>query len=200
MDFPSGAPGLPPGLASFAELVTRAPPQRSTRPPDRSAPSEDFGKDLSRNWSHLLQNMFGILECLLCEIALPLHFDIEGLRDVRNDDVNEATDAKDDVLKDDDEGKLQGEDFPVDRSEGSGVVAEPSIVAFRLKLGNTTLDYVEGKQVLHNHLSKYVKLLVNVVGKLLYFDDLLKTMFLFVKTDNFVMLVEYWGTIVNGFL
>ena len=54
--------------------------------------------------------------------------------------------------------------------------------------------------MLHNHLSKYVKLLVNVVGKLLYFDDLLKTMFLFVKTDNFVMLVEYWGTIVNGFL
>ena len=144
--------------------------------------------------------MLCILECLLCEIALPLHFDIEGLRDVRNDDVNEATDAKDDVLKDDDEGKLQGEDFPVDRSEGSGVVAEPSIVAFRLKLGNTTLDYVEGKQVLHNHLSKYVKLLVNVVGKLLYFDDLLKTVFLFVKADNFVMLVEYWGTIVNGFL
>ena len=93
--------------------------------------------------------MFSILECLLCEIALPLHFDIEGLRDVRNDDVNEATDAKDDVLKDDDEGKLQGEDFPVDRSECSRVVPEPSIVTFRLKLGNTTLDSVEVKQVLH---------------------------------------------------
>ena len=78
--------------------------------------------------------MFCILECLLCQIALPLHFDIEGLRDVRNDDVNEATDAKDDVLKDDDEGKLQCEDFPVDRSECSGVVSEPPIVAFRLKL------------------------------------------------------------------
>ena len=79
--------------------------------------------------------MLCILECLLCQIALPLHFDIEGLRDVRNDDVNEAADAKDDVLKDDDEGKLQGEDFPVDRSECSRVVSEPSIVAFRLKLG-----------------------------------------------------------------
>ena len=78
--------------------------------------------------------MLCILECLLCQIALPLHFDIEGLWDVRNDDVNEATDAKDDVLKDDDEGKLQGKDLPVGRSECSRVVPEPSIVAFRLKL------------------------------------------------------------------
>ena len=78
--------------------------------------------------------MLCILECLLCEITFPLHFDIKGFRDVRNDDVNEAADAKDDVLKDDDEGKLQGEDFPVDRSECSRVVPEPSIVAFRLKL------------------------------------------------------------------
>ena len=78
--------------------------------------------------------MLGILECLLCKITLPLHFDIEGLRDVRNDDVNQATDAKDDVLKDDDEGKLQGEDLPVDWGECSRVVPEPPVVAFRLKL------------------------------------------------------------------
>ena len=134
LDFPSAAPDSPLGLASFAGLVTRAPPQKSTRPPDRSTPSEDFGEDLNRDRFHLLQNMLSILKSLLGQISLPLHFDVEGLRDVRNDDVNEATDAKDDVLKDDDEGKLQCEDFPVDRSECSGVVSEPSIVAFRLKL------------------------------------------------------------------
>ena len=78
--------------------------------------------------------MLCILKCLLGQISLPLHFDVEGLRDVRNDDVNEATDAKDNVLKDDDEGELQGKDFPVDRSECSGVVSEAAIVAFRLKL------------------------------------------------------------------
>ena len=50
--------------------------------------------------------MLGILERLFCQITLPLHFDVKGLRDVRNDDVNEATDAKDNVLKDDDKGKL----------------------------------------------------------------------------------------------
>ena len=78
--------------------------------------------------------MLGILESLFCEITLPLHFDIEGLRDVRNDDVDQATDAKDDVLKDDDEGKLQGKDLPVDWCECSGIVPEPPIVTFRLKL------------------------------------------------------------------
>ena len=85
--------------------------------------------------------MLCILECLLCEITFPLYFDIKGFRDVRNDDVNEAADAKDDVLKDDDEGKLQGEDFPVDRSECSRVVPEPSIVTFRLKLSKYTTCY-----------------------------------------------------------
>ena len=50
--------------------------------------------------------MLSILERLFSQVALPLHFDIEGLRDIGNDDVNEATDAKDNVLKDDDEGKL----------------------------------------------------------------------------------------------
>ena len=78
--------------------------------------------------------MLGILESLFCEIAFPLHFDIEGLRDVRDDDVDQATDAKDDVLKDDDKGKLQGEDLPVDRCECSRIVPEPPIVTFRLKL------------------------------------------------------------------
>ena len=78
--------------------------------------------------------MLSILECLLCEITLPLHFDIEGLWDIRNDDVDQATDAKDDVLEDDDEGKLQGKDLPVDWCECSRIVPEPPIVTFRLKL------------------------------------------------------------------
>ena len=78
--------------------------------------------------------MLSILEGLFCEITLPLHFDIEGLWDVRNDDVNQATDAKDDVLKDDDESKLQGKDLPVDWCECSRIVPEPPIVTFRLKL------------------------------------------------------------------
>ena len=97
--------------------------------------------DLDRDISHLLKNVLSILERLLCKITFPLHFDIERLRDVGNDDVNEAADAKDDVLKDDDEGKLQGEDLPVDRSECSRVVPEPSIVTFRLKLSKYTTCY-----------------------------------------------------------
>ena len=85
--------------------------------------------------------MLSILERLLCQITFSLHFDVERLRDVGNDDVNEAADAKDDVLKDDDEGKLQGEDLPVDRSECSRVVPEPSIVTFRLKLSEYNTCY-----------------------------------------------------------
>ena len=77
--------------------------------------------------------MLCILECLLCEITFPLHFDIKGFRDVRNDDVNEAADAKDYVLEDDDEGKLESKNLPVNRGECSRVVPEAPIIAFRLE-------------------------------------------------------------------
>ena len=78
--------------------------------------------------------MISILQSLLGQVALPLHLDVEGLGDVGHDDVDQLADAKDDVLKDDDEGKLQGKNLPVDWCECSRIVPEPPIVTFRLKL------------------------------------------------------------------
>ena len=95
--------------------------------------------------------MLGILERLLCQITFPLHFDIEGLWDVRNDDVNETTDAKDNVLKDDDEGKLESKDLPMDRGECSRIVPEPPIVAFRLKMWK--FNYCRDIKLFHRSFS-----------------------------------------------
>jgi len=83
---------------------------------------------------HLLQNVLGILKSLLGQVALPLHLDVERLRDVGHDDVDQPADAKDDVLEDYDEGELECEDLPMHRSKRSGVVPEPPVVAFRLSL------------------------------------------------------------------
>ena len=78
--------------------------------------------------------MLGILESLLGQVALPLHLDVEGLGDVGHNDVDQLADAKDNVLKDDDKGKFEGKDLPVDRGERAGVVSKAAIITFRLEL------------------------------------------------------------------
>ena len=83
-------------------------------------------------WTHPLKHMVRILKSLLGQITLPLHLDVERLRDVGHDDVDQPADAEDDVLEDYHERELEGEDLPMHRSERSGVVPEPPVVAFRL--------------------------------------------------------------------
>ena len=83
--------------------------------------------------SHLLEDMISILQSLLGQVALPLHLDVEGLGDVGHDDVDQLADAKDDVLEDDDKGKLESKDLPVDRGERAGVVPKTAIITFRLE-------------------------------------------------------------------
>ena len=77
--------------------------------------------------------MISILQSLLGQVALPLHLDVEGLGDVGHDDVDQLADAKDDVLKDDDKGKLESKDLPVDWGERASVVAKTAIITFRLE-------------------------------------------------------------------
>jgi len=89
---------------------------------------------------HLLEDMVSILQSLLGQVALPLHLDVEGLGYVGHDDVDQLADAKDNVLKDDDKGKLEGEDLPVDRRERARVVSKTAIIAFRLASGDPVLD------------------------------------------------------------
>ena len=76
--------------------------------------------------------MVSILQGLLGQVTLPLHLDVQGLGDVGDNHVDQLADAKDDVLEDDHEGELECEDLPMHRSERSGVVPEPPVVAFRL--------------------------------------------------------------------
>ena len=77
--------------------------------------------------------MVSILQGLLGQVTLPLHLDVQGLGDVGDNHVDQLADAKDDVLEDDDEGKLESKDLPVNRGESSRVVPEAPIVAFRLE-------------------------------------------------------------------
>ena len=78
--------------------------------------------------------MVSILQSFLGQVALPLHLDVEGLRDVGHDNIDQLADAKDDVLKDDDKGELECKDLPVDRGERAGVVSKAAIITFRLEL------------------------------------------------------------------
>ena len=91
--------------------------------------------------------MVSILQSLLGQVALPLHLDVEGLRDVGHDNIDQLADAKDDVLEDDDEGKLESKDLPVDRGECSRVVPEAPIIAFRLE-ENPQMLKIEFKVIL----------------------------------------------------
>ena len=78
--------------------------------------------------------MVSILQGLLGQVPLPLHLDVQGLGDVGDNHVDQLADAKDDVLEDDHEGKLESENLPVDRSEHPKLVSKSSVVAFRLEL------------------------------------------------------------------
>ena len=78
--------------------------------------------------------MVSILQGLLGQVPLPLHLDVQGLGDVGDNHVDQLADAKDDVLEDDDEGKLESKNLPVDWGECSRVVPEAPIIAFRLEL------------------------------------------------------------------
>ena len=78
--------------------------------------------------------MVSILQGLLGQVTLPLHLDVQGLGDVGDNHVDQLADAKDDVLKDDDKGKLESKDLPVDRGERASVVSKTAIITFRLEL------------------------------------------------------------------
>ena len=79
-----------------------------------------------------MQNVLGILESLLGQVALPLHLDVERLRDVGHDDVDQPADAEDDVLEDYHERELEGEDLPMDWRECARVVSKTTIITLRL--------------------------------------------------------------------
>ena len=84
-------------------------------------------------WTHPLKHMVGILESLLGKVALPLHLDVERLRDVGHHHVDQLADAEDDVLEDDDERELEGEDLPMDWRECARVVPKTTIITLRLR-------------------------------------------------------------------
>ena len=106
---------------------------------------------------HLLEDMVSVLQSLLGQVALPLHLDVEGLGDVGHDDVDQLADAKDNVLKDDDKGKLESKDLPVDRGECARIVPEPPIVAFRLEMWK--LNYCRDVKLFHRSFSNISNLL-----------------------------------------
>ena len=83
-------------------------------------------------WTHPLKHMVRILKSLLGQVTLPLHLDVERLRDVGNHHVDQLADAKDDVLEDDHEGELEGEDLPMDWRECARVVSKTTIITLRL--------------------------------------------------------------------
>ena len=80
-----------------------------------------------------MQNVLGILESLLGQVALPLDLDVEGGGDVRDEDVDELADPEHHMLEDDHERELDRQDLPVHRREESLVVTEPAVETFWLK-------------------------------------------------------------------
>ena len=53
---------------------------------------------------------------------------------VRHKEINQFSDSEDKVREDDDEGKLEGEDVPVDRGQVALIVPEPVVVTVRLRI------------------------------------------------------------------
>ena len=84
-------------------------------------------------WTHPLKHMVRILKSLLGQVALPLHLDVERLRDVGHHHVDQLADAKDDVFEDDHERELEGEDLPMDWRECARVVSKTTIITLRLR-------------------------------------------------------------------
>ena len=91
-----------------------------------------FETKVSSLRTYPLKHMVRILKSLLGQVALPLHLDVERLRDVGNHHVDQLADAKDDVLEDDHEGELEGEDLPMDWRECARVVSKTTIITLRL--------------------------------------------------------------------
>ena len=75
------------------------------------------------------------LKGFFCQIPLPLDLDVEACRNVRNEDINQFADSKHNMLKDDDKGKLDSQNLPVNRCKETLVISEASVETFRLKLG-----------------------------------------------------------------
>ena len=76
----------------------------------------------------------GHLKCFFCQISLPLDLYVKACRNVRDKDVNQLAHPKDNMLKDDDKGKLYSQDFPVNRCKKSFIISEASVITFRLKM------------------------------------------------------------------
>ena len=78
--------------------------------------------------------MFCILKSFLGQISLPLDLDVQTGRNVRHQDVDQLAHAKHHVLEDDNEGELDSQDLPVNRSEEALVIPEPPVETFRLDI------------------------------------------------------------------
>ena len=87
--------------------------------------------------------MVRILKSLFGQVTLPLHLDVERLRDVGHDDVDQPADAEDDVLEDDHEGELEGEYLPMDWRECARVVSKTTIITLRLGKWESIIENVE---------------------------------------------------------
>ena len=81
----------------------------------------------------LVENMFSVLKSFLGQVPLPLDLDVQGGGDVRHEYVNQLTNTKHNMLKDDHKRKLDCENFPMNRSEESFIISKSSVVALRLK-------------------------------------------------------------------
>ena len=53
---------------------------------------------------------------------------------VRHKEINQFSNSEDEVREDDDEGKLESEDVPVDRGQVALIVPEPVVVTVRLQI------------------------------------------------------------------
>lgn len=53
---------------------------------------------------------------------------------VRHKEINQFSNSEDEVREDDDEGKLESEDVPVDRGQVALIVPEPVVVTVRLRI------------------------------------------------------------------
>ena len=74
------------------------------------------------------------LQSLLGQIPLTLDLDVEAGGDVRHQDVDQLAHAKHHVLEDDNEGELDSQDLPVNRSEEAFVIPEPPVETLRLEI------------------------------------------------------------------
>ena len=76
------------------------------------------------------------LKGFFCQIPLPLDLDVKAGRNVRHKDINQLADSKHNMLKDDDKGKLDSQDLPVNWCKETLIISEAPVETFRLKLEN----------------------------------------------------------------